>query len=31
MKWVEHMRDSRGLNITPKGESGLLEMFGLSL
>jgi len=31
MGWVEHMRDSRGLNITPKGERGLLENFGLSI
>lgn len=29
--WVERMRDKRGLNITPKGERGLLEVFGLSL
>jgi DNA-binding transcriptional ArsR family regulator len=29
--WVERMRDKRGLNITPKGERGLLEVFELSL
>lgn len=29
--WVEHMRDSRGLNITQKGERALLENFGLSI
>jgi DNA-binding transcriptional ArsR family regulator len=29
--WVERMRDKRGLNITSKGERGLLEVFDLSL
>jgi len=29
--WVEHMRDSRGLNITPTGQRALLENFGLSI
>lgn len=29
--WVERMRDKRGLNITRKGERGLLEVFDLSL
>ena len=29
--WVERMRDKRGLNITRKGERGLLEIFDLSL
>jgi DNA-binding transcriptional ArsR family regulator len=29
--WIERMRDKRGLNITAKGERGLLEVFGLSL
>jgi len=29
--WVERVRDKRGLNITRKGERGLLEVFDLSL
>lgn len=29
--WVEHLRDSRGLKITAKGERGLLETFDLSV
>jgi len=31
IRWVEHMRDSRGPNITTKGEHGLLKIFDLSL
>jgi len=29
--WVERQRKSRGLVITPKGERGLLEVFGLTI
>jgi hypothetical protein len=29
--WVERARNSRGLVITPKGQKGLLEVFGLRI
>jgi hypothetical protein len=28
--WIAHRRNSRGLDITPAGRKGLLEVFGLS-
>ena len=31
LKWIEQVRDSRALAITPAGRRGLLEAFGLSL
>ena len=29
--WVARRRNSRGLDITPVGRKGLLEVFGLSI
>jgi hypothetical protein len=29
--WIERRRNSRGLDITPAGQKGLLEVFGLSI
>jgi len=31
LKWIERVRDTRALTITPTGRRGLMEMFGLSL
>jgi len=31
LKWIEQVRDSRALAITPAGRRGLVEAFGLSL
>ena len=31
LKWIERMRDSRALNITPAGRRGLMESFSLSV
>jgi DNA-binding transcriptional ArsR family regulator len=31
LKWIERVRDTRALNITPTGRRGLLETFGLSI
>jgi hypothetical protein len=31
LKWIEQVRDSRGLAITPAGRRGLVEAFGLSV
>ena len=31
LKWIEQVRDSRALAITPAGRRGLVESFGLSL
>ena len=31
LKWIERVRDTRALTITPAGRRGLMEMFGLSL
>src|SRR5262252_11129669 len=31
LKWIERVRDTRALTITPTGRRGLTEMFGLSL
>ena len=31
LKWIEQVRDSRALAITPAGRRGLVEVFGLSL
>jgi hypothetical protein len=31
LKWLQHMRGSRALIITPGGRRGLSEAFGLSL
>jgi DNA-binding transcriptional ArsR family regulator len=31
LKWIERIRDSRALTITPAGRRGLMESFGLSL
>ncbi len=31
LKWIERMRDSRALRITPAGRRGLMEHFALSL
>jgi DNA-binding transcriptional ArsR family regulator len=31
LKWVEHVRDSRALTVTPTGRRGLLESFGISV
>ncbi len=30
LKWIERVRDSRALNITPAGRRGLIEFFALS-
>jgi DNA-binding transcriptional ArsR family regulator len=31
LKWIERVRDTRALNITPTGRRGLMEMFDLSI
>jgi len=31
LKWIEQLRDSRALAITPAGRRGLVEVFGLSV
>jgi hypothetical protein len=31
LKWIERMRDSRALMITPAGRRGLFETFAISL
>jgi hypothetical protein len=31
LKWIEQVRDSRALAITPAGHRGLVEAFGLSV
>ena len=31
LKWIERIRDSRALTITPAGRRGLLEFFGISV
>jgi DNA-binding transcriptional ArsR family regulator len=31
LKWIERVRDSRALTITPAGRRGLLDSFGLSI
>jgi len=31
LKWIERVRDSRALAITPAGRGGLLEAFGLAV
>jgi DNA-binding transcriptional ArsR family regulator len=31
LKWIEHLRDSRALSITPAGRRGLLQVFSLSI
>jgi hypothetical protein len=31
LKWIERVRDSRALAITPVGRRGLMEVFGLSI
>src|SRR5262249_4538947 len=31
LKWIEHMRDSRALTVTPAGRRGLMEIFELSI
>lgn len=31
LKWIERLRDSRALAITPAGRRGLLETFGLTV
>jgi hypothetical protein len=31
LKWIERVRDSRALTITPAGRRGLMQVFSLSL
>jgi hypothetical protein len=31
LKWIEHLRNSRALSITPTGRRGLLQVFSLSI